>query len=88
MSKLLWCDSALQPQLGPLDARAIFPLGLWLMHWSYWTLSIAVAAIGLLVMLDKIGLPVNVALRQLRTTIVGRKRPVQDTVTFRRRCRW
>jgi hypothetical protein len=86
--KLLWCDSAIQPRLGPLDARVIFPLFLWFLHWAYWTLAIALAAVGLLVLLDKLGLPVNVAARQLRTTILGRRRPVQDPVVFRRRCRW
>jgi intracellular multiplication protein IcmT len=83
-----WCYTALRPQLGPLDARAVFPLALWMLHWAWWTFYLAVGFIVFLVFLDKKGLPVNVSLLQLRTYILGRYRPVQDYIIVRRRARW
>ena len=42
---LLWRDTALTPKIFILDARAVFPLGLWLFHWAWWTACVAVAGI-------------------------------------------
>lgn len=86
----MWCDTALQPRLGPLDARVVFPVGLWFLHWAYWTFVLALAAIAFLVALDKAGLPVNSAVRQFRTFILGRRRPVtgQDLRIIRNRGLW
>jgi len=86
----MWCDTALQPRLGPLDARVVFPVALWFLHWAYWTFYIAVIAIGVLVLLEKAGLPVNAAFRQFKTVLLGRRRPVpaQDVLKLRKRGLW
>ena len=39
--EVLWRDTGLTPKIFILDARAIFPLALWLFHWSWWTAAIA-----------------------------------------------
>ena len=44
MADVLWRDTALTPKIFILDARAVFPLALWLFHWAYWTAAIAFAA--------------------------------------------
>jgi intracellular multiplication protein IcmT len=31
---VLWRDTVLAPKIFILDARAVFPIGLWLFHWS------------------------------------------------------
>ena len=37
MADVLWRDTALTPKIFILDARAVFPLALWLFHWAWWT---------------------------------------------------
>ena len=34
MADVLWRDTALTPKIFILDARAVFPLALWLFHWA------------------------------------------------------
>lgn len=38
---VLWRDTAITPKIFILDARAVFPLGLWLFHWAWWTAAVA-----------------------------------------------
>ena len=45
MADVLWRDTALTPKIFMLDARAVFPLALWLFHWAWWTAGLALAAI-------------------------------------------
>lgn len=85
---LLWRNTGLNPQIGPLDARSIFPISLWLLHMAWWTFSIAVLSILALVVLGKLGIPVNVAMRRFISLFLGRRRPTRDHVDFRQRCRW
>ena len=33
--EVLWRDTGIAPKIFILDARAIFPLALWLFHWAY-----------------------------------------------------
>lgn len=53
---LLWRDSALTPKIFILDARAVFPLGLWLFHWAWWTACVAMAGIVLLFLVQRTGM--------------------------------
>jgi intracellular multiplication protein IcmT len=71
-----------------LDARAVFPLGLWLLHWSWWTLWVALSALAILTALDWAGLPPEVAAARLRAVLAGRIRPAADVAAMRRRALW
>ena len=41
VSDVLWRDTGLTPKILILDARAVFPLALWLFHWAWWTAALA-----------------------------------------------
>jgi intracellular multiplication protein IcmT len=84
----LWCHTALRARLFKLDARAAFPVGLWLLHWSWWTLAIAAAAVIALALSDWAGLPPEAALARLRAELVGPIRPASDRGLWRRRSLW
>lgn len=87
----LWRDTALPPKIGPLDARAIFPLALWMFHWAWWTFGIAVVCIIILIMIQRTGMSPMGCLRALRLMFVGKTRDVhssRSTSRLRKRCRW
>jgi intracellular multiplication protein IcmT len=83
-----WRYTALTPKLFFLDARAVFPLGLWLLHWSDATFAAALISVAFLIATDKLGLPLSVAPARVRMMLVGRLRPAGDTLLFRRRSRF
>jgi intracellular multiplication protein IcmT len=83
-----WRYSAMSPRFFCLDARAVFPLGLWILHWSQVTFGIALASIVFLIVLDRAGMPVNACLGYFRVLLVGSLRPAADTLTFRKRSRF
>ncbi|MDR2354418.1 MAG: IcmT/TraK family protein [Deltaproteobacteria bacterium] len=84
----IYSFSAIRPKFFFLDARAIFPLGLFLLHWSILTFAIALVSILILLILDRFGLPVNVALLYLRSFLAGTIRPALETSLIRRRCQY
>lgn len=43
----MWCDTARNPRLGPVDARVVFFIFIWIIHMRMWTFKLALAAIGL-----------------------------------------
>jgi hypothetical protein len=63
-------------------------LGLFLLHWSILTFAIALVSILILLILDRFGLPVNVALLYLRSFLAGTIRPALETSLIRRRCQY
>ena len=83
-----WAFTALRPRLFKFDARAVFPLGLWLLHWSWWTLWVALGALAILALLDFMGLPLEVAAARSRAILAGRIRPATDVLAMRRRAMW
>lgn len=85
---ILWRDTGNNPRFGPLDARAVFPIFLWMLHMRWWTFCLAIFSVAVLVFLGKKGIPVNVALRQGLSLLRGKRRPVRESVDLRRRCRW
>ena len=74
MADLLWRDTALTPKIFILDARAVFPLALWLFHWAWWTAGLALAAI--------------VALYLVQRTMGRRRETRNNESQWRKRCRW
>ena len=87
--ELLWRDTGIPPKIGPLDARAIFPIGLWLFHWSYFTAAVAAASIVGLYLIQRTGMTPMACLRFLRLQCIGHRRETMSNERqWRRRCRW
>jgi len=72
-----WRDSARDAKLFFIDAKATFPLVLFLLHITYWTLIVAVAMMLFFTVLNHYGFSVPVFLRWLRSTLAGRRKSSQ-----------
>lgn len=77
--EVLWRDTGLTPKIFILDARAIFPLALWLFHWSWWTAAIACLGIVALFFVQRSGMSPLACLRAIRTAFMGRRRETRYT---------
>ena len=69
-----WRDSARSVKFFMLEGEAVFPFLLLLIHWSLWTLGIAIAATIFSSMLIRYGLSMPVFFRALRTYIAGKRK--------------
>ncbi|NKB47700.1 MAG: phosphoesterase [Legionellales bacterium] len=69
-----WRDSARHPRFFLVDARAAFPLLLFLLHIRVWTAVLALIAVLFFALLEKFGFTMNVFLRWLRATLAGPKK--------------
>lgn len=89
MNTVLWRDTGLAPKLFIVDARAIYPLALWLFHWSWWTAGIAFLGIIVLYLVQRTGMTPLACFRTLRVALMGKRRETRSTeVQWRKRCRW
>ena len=87
--ELLWRDTALTPKIFILDARAVFPLALWLFHWAYWTACVAVIGIVALYLVQRTGMTPLACARALRVAFMGKRRETKpNEAHWRQRCRW
>ena len=87
--EVLWRDTALTPKIFILDARAVFPIALWLFHWAYWTACVAGIAIVILYLVQRTGMTPLACARALRVAFMGRRRETRmHEVQWRQRCRW
>jgi len=87
--EVLWRDTAIPPKIFILDARAIFPLALWLFHWAYWTAAIAAAGMLILYLVQRTGMSPLACWRALRVAYLGRRRETRSNeMQWRKRCRW
>jgi len=66
-----WRDSARPPRFFVVDARAAFPLLLFLLHIRWWTFILAIVATIFFATLERYGFTVPVFLRWVRTTLAG-----------------
>lgn len=86
---VLWRDTGIAPKVFILDARAIFPLALWLFHWSYWTAAIAAVGVLVLYMVQRTGMSPLACCRAIRVAYLGGRRETRNNeVQWRKRCRW
>ncbi|MDR1577822.1 MAG: IcmT/TraK family protein [Deltaproteobacteria bacterium] len=83
-----WAWTAKTARLLVIDARAVFPLGLWLLHWAWWTLGLALFSIVALALLERAGLSLRVLWPLARAKMIGAEREVTNTSRFRERCRF
>ncbi len=66
-----WRDSARTARLWVIDARAAFPLLLFLLHIRLWSFILAVAAMAFFALLERYGFTTTVFLRWVRSTLAG-----------------
>ena len=86
---VLWRDTALTPKIFILDARAVFPIALWLFHWAWWTACVAGIAIVILYLVQRTGMTPLACARALRVAFMGRRRETRmHEAQWRQRCRW
>lgn len=69
-----WRDSARVARFFFMDARAAFPLLLFLLHIRLWTFIVAVSATLFFGILERYGFSFIVFWRWLRTTLVGKRK--------------
>lgn len=87
--EVLWRDTGLTPKIFILDARAIFPFGIWLFHWAWWTGIIAASGVIALYLVQRTGMSPMACLRAIRVKLLGSLRETRQTeLQWRRRCRW
>ncbi|MDR1658268.1 MAG: IcmT/TraK family protein [Deltaproteobacteria bacterium] len=83
-----WCFTALRPKFWKLDAAAVFPLGLWLIHWRVWTLSVAILGLVVMFLLDRSGLTPKAAMYRVMSALAGPVRPAVEVSALRRRAHY
>lgn len=66
-----WRDSAREPRFFVINARAVFPLFMWILHARMWTFWIAIIGISFFVILERFGFTPTVFGRWLKNVIAG-----------------
>lgn len=66
-----WRDSARNPRFFLVDARAAFPVFLFLMHIRYWTAILAFVSIAFFGILERFGFTLPIFGRWLRCIFAG-----------------
>jgi intracellular multiplication protein IcmT len=69
-----WRDSARSARFFLVDARAAFPLLLFLLHIRWWTFGVAVFAIVFFAIIEHYGFTVPVFLRTVRSFLAGSRK--------------
>ena len=81
---MAWRDTAIYPRLGPIDARALFPIGLWAMHFaSLWTFIPAIFCVSGLWLVERWVYTPAAAVRAIRNRFAGPRRLATDRGYFR-----
>ena len=66
-----WRDSARQPKFFMVDARAAFPLVIFILHITLWTFILAIVCMIFFAMLEKFGFTVTIFMRWIKSFIAG-----------------
>ena len=66
-----WRDTARSPRLGFINASAVFPMLLWLLHIRWWTFAVTVVVVLFLTAIEWYGFTIPVFARYLRALIAG-----------------
>jgi intracellular multiplication protein IcmT len=83
-----WAHTAQNARLFVIDARGALPLSLWLIHWAYFTMFIALGSILVLAIFERRGLGLAAAFYLIRAKLAGPERDVIPLRRFRERCRF
>ena len=84
----MWSYTAPYPKLFLIDARAILPLAIWALHWSWITFYIALAGIVFFSVVLYFGYSPGTILSLVLVKLYGGNRQLSDHMVTRRRCRW
>ena len=84
---VIWSDTARNPRMLMIDARALIPMAIWALHICWATLYVAMTGVFLFSALERFNISPMCASRILKTKAIGPKRPVIDKVIFLRRSR-
>jgi intracellular multiplication protein IcmT len=71
-----WRDSARSARFFFIDAKAAFPIFLFLIHITLWTLVVAIVAMVFFTTLNRFGFSVEVFLRVFRSMLAGPRKVV------------
>jgi intracellular multiplication protein IcmT len=71
----MWRNTMLPVRLYIMDARALVPVLIFLLHWRWATFYLAGGGIAVFTVLEWFGLTFPAAIRTIRRMIVGRLRP-------------
>jgi intracellular multiplication protein IcmT len=66
-----WRDSARTAKFFIVDARAAFPLFVFLMHIRFWTAELVIVSLVFFGILERYGFTIPVFFRWVRTTLAG-----------------
>lgn len=69
-----WRDTARPPRLAVINANAIFPILLWLLHIQWWTFVFAASTIIFLTAIEWYGFSLPVFGRYIRAFIAGKRK--------------
>jgi intracellular multiplication protein IcmT len=69
-----WRDSARSVKFFMLESEAVFPFVILLVHWSFVTLGVAIAATVFFSILIRYGMNIPVFFRTLRSFIAGKRK--------------
>jgi len=69
-----WRDSARQTRFFLIDARAAFPLLLFLLHIRFWTFVLSILTTLFFAVLERYGFTVSIFVRWLRNMIAGSRK--------------
>jgi len=72
---VMWRNTMLLVRIFGVDARALIPVFIFILHWSKWTLYSAIAGCILFAILEWCGLTYPAAVRLVRRFVVGPTRP-------------
>lgn len=84
---MAWRETATSPKLFVLDARSLFPLGMFFLHMSWITFYIACVGVMLFSVLERMKIGPLALLIIVRSWLMGKNRIRVDDVVFRRRSR-
>lgn len=85
---MAWASTARSPRLGPVDARALYPIAVWALHMREWTLFVALGGVVLFSLLSWRGYTPAVARRIVRRRLAGPVRHAVNQTRMRRWARW
>ena len=85
--QILWSDTARSPRLFVIDARALIPLSIWLLHICWETFYVGMIGVIIFAALERFNITPKTALLIIKTKLIGRRRVNYDFTVFRRRSR-
>lgn len=75
MPEIYWRDSQRSTRFFMVDAKAVFPIVLFLFHARLWTFLTAISVMLIFWALERKGLNFTTALRTFRAFLIGQYRP-------------